>query len=273
MRRVNSSSCSRSDVSGGGPAGCGERLLSPPQADVRQATKATKTPSALLIPSFTGARRMEVRTPVLLACAMITADPGSHAPHAHYERDGRTRRTSRAAVYRAALGDRVNVALAGLNVAATVLLTAPILVPRLVQGRRRLRNMQLAVSLWALAFAFFLVSPLNTTLAYLVLFTGTFLIGVGEAIYASTADALTAALAPAHLRGRYAALHQMAWGVSETITPVLVGVALATGGYTLWLILAALAIAAAGAYRALERAAGTRDGVAGAEVKSVEAAA
>jgi len=238
---------------------------------------------------------------------MITADPGSHAPHAHYERDGRTRRTSRAAVYRAALGDRVNVALAGLNVAATVLLTAPILalpvfvleslemstwvpglltglltataaaglilVTRLVQGRRRLRNMQLAVSLWALAFAFFLVSPLNTTLAYLVLFTGTFLIGVGEAIYAPTADALPAALAPAHLRGRYAALHQMAWGVSETITPVLVGVALATGGYTLWLILAALAIAAAGAYRALERAAGTRDGVAGAEVKSVEAAA
>jgi MFS family permease len=200
--------------------------------------------------------------------------------------------------YRAALADRVNVAVAALNVAATVLLTAPILalpvfvlehlemptwipglltglvtataaaglvfVTRLVRGRRRLRNMQLAMSLWALAFAFFFVSPLDATLAYAVLFAGTFLVGVGEAIYAPTADALPAALAPTHLRGRYAAVHQMAWGVSETIVPALVALALASGDYTLWLVLAALALVTALAYRALEHA-GTRDGVAGAD--------
>jgi MFS family permease len=199
--------------------------------------------------------------------------------------------------YRAALADHVNVALAGLNVAATVLLTAPILalpvfvlerlemstwvpglltglvtataaaglifVTGLVRGRRRLRNMQLAMCLWAIAFLFFLVAPIDTSLAYVVLFAGALLVGVGEAIYAPTADALPAALAPPHLRGRYAALHQMAWGVSEMITPALVAVALASGAYTLWLILAALAIAAVAAYRALERLAGDRDGVAG----------
>jgi hypothetical protein len=60
-------------------------------------------------------------------------------------------------------------------------------------------------------------------------------------------------------------LHQMAWGVSETITPLLVAVALSNGQYTLWLILASLAMAAAVAYRAVERAIGDRDGVAGAE--------
>jgi len=75
-----------------------------------------------------------------------------------------------------------------------------------------------------------------------------------------------------HLRCRYAALHQMAWGVSEAITPALVAVALASGDYTLWLILAALALATVIAYRALEHAAGTRDGIAGAEVSTAAAA-
>jgi len=209
--------------------------------------------------------------------------------------------------YRAALADRVNVALAGLNVAATVLLTAPILalpvfvleqldmstwvpglvtglvtataaaglifVSRLVRGRRRLRNMQLAISLWTVAFLFFLVAPISASFAYVVLFSGAFLVGVGEAIYAPTADALPAALAPLHLRGRYAALHQMAWGVSETVAPALVAVALASSAYTLWATLAALAIATTLAYRTLEQPAGERDGVAGAEIDTTEPAA
>jgi MFS family permease len=206
--------------------------------------------------------------------------------------------------YRAALADRANVVLASLNVAATLLLMAPILalpvfvierlgmpmwvpglltglvtatavmglifVTGLVRGHRRLRNMQLAVGLWGLAFIFFLVAPLDTTVAYVVLFGGTILVGIGEAIYAPTADALPAALAPAQLRGRYAALHQMAWGVSETITPALVAIALAGSDYMLWLILAGLAVATALAYRAVESAVGKRDGIAGEELSAVE---
>lgn len=67
---------------------------------------------------------------------------------------------------------------------------------------------------------------------------------MGEAIYARTADALPAALAPPYLRDCYAALHQMARGVSETITPALVSVTLPSGSYTLWVVLAVLAVAA-----------------------------
>src|SRR5437764_1095621 len=97
--------------------------------------------------------------------------------------------------YRAALADRVNLAFAALNVAATLLLIAPVLalpvfaldhlhlatwVPgllagfmtataaagslfsiRLVRGRRRLRNLQLATALWALSFTAFLLAPLG----------------------------------------------------------------------------------------------------------------
>jgi MFS family permease len=206
--------------------------------------------------------------------------------------------------YRAAIADRLNLALSGLNVVATLLLTAPILalpvfvlerlnmstwipglltglvtaaaaagmifMSGLVRGRRRLRNMELAMSLWVVAFVLFFLAPIDASLAYVVLFTGALLVGVGEAIYAPTADALPAALAPPHLRGRYGALHQMAWGVSETITPALVSVTLASGSYTLWAVLAVLAVAATGSYRALEHRAGERDGVAGTDVGAAD---
>jgi MFS family permease len=133
--------------------------------------------------------------------------------------------------------------------------------------------MQVAIGLWTLAFALFAAAPVNRSLAYALLFVGTFFLGVGEAVYAPTADALPAALAPPHLRGRYAALHQMAWGISETITPALVGVLLAHGAYTLWVVLGAAGVGGAIAYRSLEPIVGSRDGVAGGvEVDAVEAA-
>ena len=200
--------------------------------------------------------------------------------------------------YRHVLRDRVNVALAALNVAATLLLIAPILVlpvfilerlhlatwlpgvvaafltataaagllfgSRLVRGRRRLRNLQLAAALWALGCAAFLLAPAGAVIAYAALFAGALLLGLGEALYAPTADALPAALAPVALRGRYAAVHQMAWGISEAIAPALGAATLAAGNAVLWLTLAAIAGVAAVAYRALERPTGGRDGIAGA---------
>jgi hypothetical protein len=39
----------------------------------------------------------------------------------------------------------------------------------------------------------------------------------------------SAALAPPGLLGRYAAVHQMAWGISETIAPLLMGLLLVRG--------------------------------------------
>jgi MFS family permease len=202
--------------------------------------------------------------------------------------------------YRRVLADRVNVVLAGLNIAATLLLVAPVLVlpvfvldslhlptwvpgalaalltttatagllfgARLVRGRRRLRNLELAAVLWAMGCTVLLIAPLGAALAYGALFLGVLVLGIGEATYAPTADALPATLAPAELRGRYAALHQMAWGVSEAIAPTVAALALAAGSQILWLVLAAIAVATACAYRALERPCGERDGIVGAEL-------
>jgi MFS family permease len=201
--------------------------------------------------------------------------------------------------YRPVLADRVNVALAGLNVLATLLMIAPVIVlpvfilerlhlptwlpgalaalltataaigllfgARLVRGRRRLRNLEIAAVLWAIGCAVFVLAPLAVALAYIVLVVGVLLLGLGEAFYAPTADALPAALAPLDLRGRYAALHQMAWGISEAIAPTLGAAALAASNSALWLTLAAIAVVTALAYRLSEGPVRGRDGIAGSD--------
>jgi MFS family permease len=201
--------------------------------------------------------------------------------------------------YRPVFADRVNLGLAGLNVLATLLLTAPVLMlpvfvldrlhlpswlpgalaavltstaaigllfgARLVRGRRRLRNLEFAAMLWTAGCAVLALAPVSVTLAYAALIAGVLLLGIGEAFYAPTADALPAALAPLDLRGRYAALHQMAWGISEALAPTVGAVALAAGNSALWLTLAVLAACCALAYRALERPTRGRDGIAGAD--------
>ena len=199
--------------------------------------------------------------------------------------------------YRPVLADRVNVALAGLNVLATLLMIAPVIVlpvfildrlklptwlpgalgalltatatvgllfgARLVRGRRRLRNLEIAAAIWAIGCAAFLLAPLAVALGYAALVAGVLLLGLGEAFYAPTADALPAALAPLDLRGRYAALHQMAWGISEAIAPTLGAAALSVGSSALWLTLVAIALATALAYRVIEGPVRGRDGITG----------
>ena len=232
----------------------------------------------------------------VIALALVLAAAPRRAPAvASEETDDAPRRG-----YRPVLADRVNVALAALNVSATLLLIVPVLMlpvfvlerlelsnwlpgtlaalltataaigllfgARLVRGRRRLRNLEIATVFWAGGCAVFLLAPLTVALAYVALVAGVVLIGLGEAFYAPTADALPAALAPPELRGRYAAVHQMAWGISEAIAPTLGAVTLAAGNSVLWLTLAALAAASSLAYRALERPVGRRDGVAGTEL-------
>jgi MFS family permease len=196
--------------------------------------------------------------------------------------------------YRAAISDRVNLALAGLNVVATTLIVAPVLglpvfllqnlgqpnwtpgvvaglttataavglvaASRLVRGRRRLRNLQLALAVFALALGLLLAAPVVPAVMLGLVAMSAVLLGIGEAIYAPTADALPTALAPVHLRGRYAALHQLAWGISETLAPALVGVALVGSGAGLWGALILLAILAIAGYRLLEGPTHDRDG-------------
>lgn len=202
--------------------------------------------------------------------------------------------------YRQVLADRINTAAAGLNVAATFLLIAPILflpvfvidglhmptwVPgvlaafitatagiglifgsRLVRGRRRLRNLEIAAGLCATGCAAFLIASVGVPLPYGPLFLGALMLGIGEAMYAPTADALPAALAPIELRGRYSAVHQTAWGISEAIAPTLGAAFLAVGAPALWLTISGIGVGTALGYRVLERPTGDRDGVAGEDV-------
>jgi MFS family permease len=99
------------------------------------------------------------------------------------------------------------------------------------------------------------------------------LLGLGEALYAPTADALPAALAPLDLRGRYAALHQMAWGISDTIAPTLAAAAVAAGNSALWLTLQRSPCAPPWPTAPSSAPMGGRDGIAGSDLGGVDALA
>ena len=200
--------------------------------------------------------------------------------------------------YAVALRDGANRTLALLNVLATLLIVAPTLAlpvlaleqlalptwlpgllgalstgvvgigtmfsPRLLRGHRRVRNLQLASAIWAvglLGVAFSSTAPRAAIVAALVL--SVVIWSIGESVYAPTADALPAVLAPPHLVGRYAALHQMAWGIAEVIAPTLVAALLTTGTQTTWLVLAVIALTTTALYRATEIILRGRDGLVG----------
>lgn len=188
--------------------------------------------------------------------------------------------------YRAALRDRTNVLLAGLNVLATLILTLPLLglpilvvdqlrlalwmpgvlaalntaavaVPaffagRLLQGRRSLQILAASALMWMLAAGFLGIGSVSHTLAYAALPIGVILLGLGEAGYAPTADGLPLDLAPPQLAGRYAALHQMAWGISGAIAPAITAILIGSGHTSLWLATGVLALILAVSYRLVE---------------------
>lgn len=185
--------------------------------------------------------------------------------------------------YRVAIRDRANLVLASLNVVATLLITVPaiampvyvlsvlelaawvpgllagtgtvalavgvVVMHRLTTGRRRLIVLATASVGWTLGALAYAAAPLPTagwTLA--VLFVAVLAIGLGEAVYGPTADALPLAIAPPGMAGRYTAVHQMAWGISGAGAPALVGALVDTRPLLLWLILAGLAGAMALTY-------------------------
>jgi MFS family permease len=199
--------------------------------------------------------------------------------------------------YRSALGDRANTVLAGLNVAATLVIVVPLLalpifvldqlrlppwVPgalvalgtiavaiptffagRLTRGRPRIRLLAVAAAAWSIGGLVMATGATFPGVALAVLPLGVILFGLGEAVYAPTADALPIALAPPALAGRYSALHQLAWGISGTIAPVLTAWLLTAGSHAVWWMVSAAAALAAAAYLWLERRVGVRAGVAG----------
>jgi MFS family permease len=183
--------------------------------------------------------------------------------------------------YRVVLADRGNVALAAMNVIATLLVTAPLLampiliidqlhfalwlpallgalntvaiaattffVARLLGRRPSLTALVAASLMWAAGCLAYAVASLNV-LAVALLPFGIVALGLGEAAYAPSADSLPLELAPAGLSSRYTAVHQLGWGVSAAIAPVLAGALLAAGRPTLWVVLGAASIVLALGY-------------------------
>jgi len=187
--------------------------------------------------------------------------------------------------YRVALADRLNVGLAASNVLATLVLTAPFLAMPvmvldqlhdpawlpgalgalntvsvsgvaffagvLLRGRRRLDVLAFAAVLWGIATGLYLLAPEGRWMGMLVLPLGMALLGVGEALYAPTADAIPLDLAPPGLSGRYSALHQLAWGISGALAPALAAFLLARGPDLIWMLLAGLSFGLGAVYWSL----------------------
>lgn len=195
--------------------------------------------------------------------------------------------------YRTALQDRTNILLIGLSVMATLLITAPAIampvyvlslldqpvwVPgllagtgtaalaigvtlahRITAGRSRLRVLSIAsvvCTVGALAYA--VAADVVPEAVLATLLVAVVAIGLGEALYGPTSDTLPLAIAPPGMAGRYAALHQVAWGVSGALAPLMVGSLMSTSPKLLWFVLAAVGAATAGTYWLLPHAAQAR---------------
>lgn len=198
-----------------------------------------------------------------------------------------------AASYRTALRDRPNLWLMLHNVGNTLFAIAPLMaMPIIVVEQLRLDPglvgllsaeatallaMTTAVSgtvlrghgrlgllagvnmLWLIACVS-LALLAKPSLAAIGLFVGLGVLAVGEGVYSVVGDALPIAIAPKHLSGRYTALHQMAWGVSEAIAPTTVALLLTGGSAPLWIGLGVVAALNALGYARLQRQIGVRAG-------------
>lgn len=128
------------------------------------------------------------------------------------------------------------------------------LVTRAVEGRRRTRAMALSGllwTMWALLAAAALVLPRNVVVPYL--FAITLCYAAAELVHAPTSNALAAAVATPEARGRYLASFQFSFAIAMTIAPAMFTSLLAVHGALPWLVLALLAVLAAGTMLALER--------------------
>lgn len=113
-------------------------------------------------------------------------------------------------------------------------------------GRARVRALQASSALSA-AFAMMMLlsaavpraAGVALVLAAVAVFT------LGELIESPVLAALASEAAPDALRGRYLALNQVSWNVSNTVAPALLTGLLAAGTWPVWITLGALAAAAA----------------------------
>jgi MFS family permease len=108
-----------------------------------------------------------------------------------------------------------------------------------LEGHGKSRVLRVAAAVWALSFLLFGVVPWAVPVpAIVVLTVATAVFTAAELLQAPTSSALTVALAPAHLRGRYFGLEELLWGAARVIAPVTFTALLAGGAQLPWLVLA-----------------------------------
>lgn len=127
--------------------------------------------------------------------------------------------------------------------------TGQLLVRRLQRRARRTHAMALAATVFIVSCALYataaLFPPGASRIAVLV--AATLVFTVAELMHATPSAALAASVAPAELRGRYLAVHQMTWSVGQVVAPAGFSVLVAAAPVLLWAVLAVLlGIACAG---------------------------
>lgn len=148
----------------------------------------------------------------------------------------------------AGVGTRVlGLAFAGNTV---LIVVAQLFVVRWLEGRSRTRALALAAGLLALSWAVlgaaglagsrgFAVAAVAGVIGCAVVFA------MGETLMSPVLPAITNALAPDELRGRYNALGSMVWGISGVVGPVAAGPLIGNGLAGAWVVLVTLGCLAA----------------------------
>ena len=115
-----------------------------------------------------------------------------------------------------------------------------------------MRALALMPALWIVAWLMldFAGWRLDGTSAFVLMAVALAIFGVGECFHGPAHQALVAEIGPAHLRGRYFAVHSLSLGLAGTVGPALGGFVLAAAPFALWPLAACVcAVAAVGALR------------------------
>jgi MFS family permease len=141
-----------------------------------------------------------------------------------------------------------------LAVNTLLLATGQGVVVKLARPLTRVRAMAVAGALWvvwSVAFALALNVPQLVLVPYLLVSMAFY--AAAELLHAPVSNALAAAAAPEHVRGRYLAMFQYCFTVANIVAPTFFTALYAQGPALPWIVLGALAAFATVAMRLLEK--------------------
>jgi MFS family permease len=119
----------------------------------------------------------------------------------------------------------------------TLIVVAQLFVLRWLEGRSRARALAIAASLFAASWIALAVAGLSfagTAFATVGVVACGVVFGMGETLLSPVMPAITNALAPDELRGRYNALGSMVFGLASIVGPVTAGPLIGSGRAGIW---------------------------------------